>query len=152
VKALRHSPKNRYTCKFTNPIGPEGFDVLLAIVYAEDFSIHVPPHVRAGHLLPAGPSRPHPLRRHRALPGVASVTAFGGALPLYASHRRLVANNLGSSDQGQKRRKSRKFGWSTNPAKNEMRKIGYARVSAPHQNLDRQIGALRAERCDEIYR
>jgi DNA invertase Pin-like site-specific DNA recombinase len=33
-----------------------------------------------------------------------------------------------------------------------MCKIGYARVSAPHQNLDRQIGALRAERCDEIYR
>jgi DNA invertase Pin-like site-specific DNA recombinase len=34
----------------------------------------------------------------------------------------------------------------------EMRKIGYARVSSPHQNLDRHIGALRAERCDEIYR
>jgi DNA invertase Pin-like site-specific DNA recombinase len=33
-----------------------------------------------------------------------------------------------------------------------MRKIGYARVSAPHQNLDRQIGALRAERCHEIFR
>src|SRR5438034_9097695 len=33
-----------------------------------------------------------------------------------------------------------------------MKKIGYARVSAPHQNLDRQLGALRAERCDEIYR
>lgn len=33
-----------------------------------------------------------------------------------------------------------------------MRKIGYARVSSPHLNLDRQIGALRAERCDEIYR
>jgi DNA invertase Pin-like site-specific DNA recombinase len=33
-----------------------------------------------------------------------------------------------------------------------MRKIGYARVSSPHQNLDRQIGALRAERCDEIFR
>jgi DNA invertase Pin-like site-specific DNA recombinase len=31
-----------------------------------------------------------------------------------------------------------------------MRKIGYDRVS--HQNLDRQIGALRAERCDELFR
>ena len=33
-----------------------------------------------------------------------------------------------------------------------MRKIGYARVSSPQQNLDRQLGALRAERCDLIYR
>ena len=33
-----------------------------------------------------------------------------------------------------------------------MRKIGYARVSTPHQNLDHQISALRAERCDEIFR
>ena len=33
-----------------------------------------------------------------------------------------------------------------------MRKIGYARVSTSTQNLDRQISALRAERCDEIYR
>jgi len=33
-----------------------------------------------------------------------------------------------------------------------MRKIGYARVSTPTQSLDRQIGALRAERCDEIFR
>jgi DNA invertase Pin-like site-specific DNA recombinase len=33
-----------------------------------------------------------------------------------------------------------------------MRKIGYARVLSPHQNLDRQIAALRAERCDEIFR
>jgi DNA invertase Pin-like site-specific DNA recombinase len=33
-----------------------------------------------------------------------------------------------------------------------MRKIGYARVSTSTQNLDRQIGALRAERCDEVYR
>jgi DNA invertase Pin-like site-specific DNA recombinase len=31
-------------------------------------------------------------------------------------------------------------------------KIGYARVSTSQQNLDRQIGALRAERCDEIFR
>ncbi len=31
-------------------------------------------------------------------------------------------------------------------------KIGYARVSAPHQNLDRQLGALRAERCARIFR
>ena len=33
-----------------------------------------------------------------------------------------------------------------------MRKIGYARVSTSTQNLDRQIGALRAERCDVVYR
>src|SRR5262245_32129749 len=33
-----------------------------------------------------------------------------------------------------------------------MRKIGYARVSSSSQNLDRQIGALRAERCHEVYR
>jgi DNA invertase Pin-like site-specific DNA recombinase len=33
-----------------------------------------------------------------------------------------------------------------------MRKIGYARVSSIHQNLDRQIAALRTERCDEIFR
>ena len=33
-----------------------------------------------------------------------------------------------------------------------MRKIGYARVSSTAQNLDRQMGALRAERCDEIFR
>jgi DNA invertase Pin-like site-specific DNA recombinase len=33
-----------------------------------------------------------------------------------------------------------------------MRKIGYARVSSPHQNVDRQNGALRAERCHEIFR
>jgi hypothetical protein len=36
VKALRYSPKR---CKFTTDINPEGFDVLLAIIYAEDFSI-----------------------------------------------------------------------------------------------------------------
>ena len=32
------------------------------------------------------------------------------------------------------------------------RKIGYARVSALHQSLDRQIAALRAEQCDRILR
>src|SRR5262245_50895714 len=32
------------------------------------------------------------------------------------------------------------------------RKIGYARVSAGHQNLDRQISALRTEGCDVIFR
>ena len=31
-------------------------------------------------------------------------------------------------------------------------KIGYARVSDPSQNLDRQIAALRAEGCNKIYR
>jgi DNA invertase Pin-like site-specific DNA recombinase len=31
-------------------------------------------------------------------------------------------------------------------------KIGYARVSAPQQNLDRQIAALRAEGCQRIFR
>src|SRR5262245_27448079 len=33
-----------------------------------------------------------------------------------------------------------------------MRKIGYARVSRAHQSFDRQLGALRAERVDVIYR
>jgi DNA invertase Pin-like site-specific DNA recombinase len=33
-----------------------------------------------------------------------------------------------------------------------MRRIGYARVSGSHQNLDRQLGTLRAERCDVVYR
>jgi len=33
-----------------------------------------------------------------------------------------------------------------------MRKIGYARVSSPHQNLDRQIAALRAQHCAQIFR
>jgi DNA invertase Pin-like site-specific DNA recombinase len=32
-----------------------------------------------------------------------------------------------------------------------MRKIGYARVSSASQNLDRQLGARRAERCDQIF-
>jgi len=33
-----------------------------------------------------------------------------------------------------------------------MRRIGYARVSAPHQTLDRQIAALRTQHCDRIFR
>ena len=33
-----------------------------------------------------------------------------------------------------------------------MRRIGYARCSSQGQNLDRQIAALRAERCDVIFR
>jgi DNA invertase Pin-like site-specific DNA recombinase len=32
------------------------------------------------------------------------------------------------------------------------RKIGCARVSALHQNLDRQIAALRSGHCDRIFR
>ncbi|MEM6898653.1 MAG: recombinase family protein [Pseudomonadota bacterium] len=31
-------------------------------------------------------------------------------------------------------------------------KIGYARVSAPGQNLERQIATLRSEGCEKIYR
>jgi DNA invertase Pin-like site-specific DNA recombinase len=42
--------------------------------------------------------------------------------------------------------------WSTNRCELKMRKIGYARVSAPHQNLDRQIAALRSEGCERIFR
>jgi DNA invertase Pin-like site-specific DNA recombinase len=33
-----------------------------------------------------------------------------------------------------------------------MRKIGYARVSAQHQNLDRQLGALVAEGCERVFK
>jgi DNA invertase Pin-like site-specific DNA recombinase len=33
-----------------------------------------------------------------------------------------------------------------------MRKIGYARVSSAAQNLDRQLGALRAARCHKVFR
>lgn len=32
------------------------------------------------------------------------------------------------------------------------RKIGYTRVSTAHQSLERQIGALRSERCDVLFR
>jgi DNA invertase Pin-like site-specific DNA recombinase len=44
------------------------------------------------------------------------------------------------------------FWWSPNPDRNSMRKIGYCKVSSSHQNLDRQIGALRAEGVDVIFR
>ena len=50
----------------------------------------------------------------------------------------------------QKAAKTLMFSWSTNL--DSMRKIGYCRVSSSHQNLDRQIGALRAEGVDAIYR
>jgi len=52
----------------------------------------------------------------------------------------------------QKAAKTLMFSWSTNLDRNSMRKIGYCRVSSSHQNLDRQIGALRAEGVDAIYR
>ena len=29
--------------------------------------------------------------------------------------------------------------------------VGYARVSSTQQNLDRQLGALRAQRCDKVF-
>ena len=44
------------------------------------------------------------------------------------------------------------FWWSTILDRNEMRKIGYARVSSAHQQLDRQISALRTAGCDLIFR
>jgi DNA invertase Pin-like site-specific DNA recombinase len=44
------------------------------------------------------------------------------------------------------------FRWIGNQDRNEMRKVGYCRVSGTHQNLDRQLGALRAERVDIILR
>jgi DNA invertase Pin-like site-specific DNA recombinase len=33
-----------------------------------------------------------------------------------------------------------------------VRKVGYARVSAQHQNLDRQLGALVAEGCERVFK
>jgi DNA invertase Pin-like site-specific DNA recombinase len=33
-----------------------------------------------------------------------------------------------------------------------VKRIGYARVSTPSQNLDRQIAALRSEACDLVFR
>jgi len=57
-----------------------------------------------------------------------------------------------NADPLQKAAKTLMFSWSTNLDRNSMRKIGYCRVSSSHQNLDRQIGALRAEGVDAIYR
>jgi DNA invertase Pin-like site-specific DNA recombinase len=39
-----------------------------------------------------------------------------------------------------------------NSVRNQMRKIGYARVSTFTQNLDRQIAALRSEGCHQLFR
>src|SRR4029453_11496908 len=50
---------------------------------------------------------------------------------------------------------SRHFWWIINLDRVDegtMRRIGYARSSSQGQNLDRQIAALRAERCDVIFR
>jgi DNA invertase Pin-like site-specific DNA recombinase len=44
------------------------------------------------------------------------------------------------------------FLWFINRCKMKVEKIGYARVSTPHQHLDRQIAALRAEGCTRIFR
>lgn len=44
------------------------------------------------------------------------------------------------------------LGWITIQRRMKRRKVGYARVSSLGQNLDRQIAALRSERCDAIFR
>jgi DNA invertase Pin-like site-specific DNA recombinase len=36
--------------------------------------------------------------------------------------------------------------------RNKVRRIGCARVSAPHQHLDGQITTLRAQHCDQVFR
>src|SRR5262245_17983731 len=46
---------------------------------------------------------------------------------------------------------NRALGWSKSLERKLMRKIGYARVSTGSQNLDRQMSALRSERCHEVY-
>jgi DNA invertase Pin-like site-specific DNA recombinase len=38
-----------------------------------------------------------------------------------------------------------------NSGAKQMRKFGYARVSSSSQNLDLQLGALRAERCNKVF-
>jgi hypothetical protein len=57
-----------------------------------------------------------------------------------------------NADPLRKTHETRTFWWSTNLDRNSTRKIGYCRVSSAHQNLDRQLGALRAERVDVIFR
>ena len=47
---------------------------------------------------------------------------------------------------------SRHLPVDNNSVRNKMQKIGHARVSTTHQNLDRQIAALRSEGCDIIFR
>ena len=57
-----------------------------------------------------------------------------------------------NADQLRKTHETCTFWRSTNLDRNSTRKIGYCRVSSAHQNLDRQLGALRAERVDVIFR